>query len=86
MALQSATAISGHLVELAIGGVFSLQVWMVRALIDVRANTRASRQTLFGETGTNGINGKVNAHENRLWDHERKLTRLFAAMQLEDGQ
>lgn len=67
--------LNDHILELAIGGVFSLQVWMVRALTDVRADTRATRQTLFGETGDNGINGTVKQHEAQLRDHERRILR-----------
>jgi hypothetical protein len=73
---MSAAFLSEHLLELAVTGVFSLQVWMVRALIEVRADTRASRQTLFGETGTNGINGTVKEHTTELRDTDRRLTRL----------
>lgn len=76
MALQSAAFLNGHLIELAVGGVFSLQVWMVTALIDVRSDTRATRQTLFGETGDNGINGTVKEHTVELREHDRRLTRL----------
>jgi hypothetical protein len=76
MALQSTALVSGHLVELAVGGVFSLQLWMVRELIAIRADTRATRQTLFGETGDNGINGTVKEHAVELRDHDRRLTRL----------
>ena len=70
MALQSAALLSGHLIELAVGGVFSLQVWMVRALVEVRSDTRATRQTLFGETGDNWINGTVKEHAAELKEHE----------------
>lgn len=76
MALQATAAVSGHLLELAVTGVFGLQVWMVKALIDVRSDTRATRQTIFGENGDNGINGTVKAHELELRDHDRRITRL----------
>jgi hypothetical protein len=88
MALQSVTAVaavSSHLTELAITGVFTLQVWMVRALIEVRANTSASKQTLFGETGDNGINGTVKAHSIELRDHDRRLTRSETRLDVLDG-
>ena len=76
MALQSTALVSGHLVELAVGGVFSLQIWIFRELIAIRADTRATRQTLFGETGDNGINGTVKEHTIELRDHERRITRI----------
>jgi hypothetical protein len=85
MALQSVAAVSGHLTELAITGVFTLQVWMVRALIEVRANTSASKQTLFGETGDNGINGTVKQHATELRDHDRRITRAEARLDTLDG-
>lgn len=85
MALQSAAFVSGHLVELAVTGVFSLQVWMVRELVGIRADTRATRQTLFGETGDNGINGTVKEHAAELREHDRRITRNVARVAALDG-
>jgi hypothetical protein len=53
---------------------------MVKALIDVRSDTSATRQTIFGEQGDNGLNGDVKRHELDLRDHERRLTRLDGGM------
>lgn len=85
MALQSAAFLSGHLIELAVSGVFSLQVWMVRALVEVRSDTRATRQTLFGETGENGINGTVKYHTLKLEEHAERITRSEVRLSQLDG-
>jgi hypothetical protein len=78
MILQTSLAslISSHVIEFAVGGVLSLQLWMVRAMAEVRGNSRATRQTLFGETGDNGLNGTVKDHTHELKDLERRVTRL----------
>jgi hypothetical protein len=76
MALQSAADFGDHIVKIALGGVFTLQVWMVRALIDVRSDTRVTRTTLFGETGNNGINGTVRKHDDEIRGLEVRVARL----------
>jgi hypothetical protein len=76
MALQSVAGIGSHLLELAVGGVFALQVWVVKALIDVRSDTRVTRTTMFGETGNNGLNGMVREHERDLRDLDRRVTKI----------
>jgi hypothetical protein len=85
MALQSFATVSGYIVEHAIYGVFALQAWMVKALIDVRGDTRATRQTLFGETGENGINGTVKQHAVDLKDHEKRITHSEARWSALEG-
>jgi hypothetical protein len=76
MALQSIAGVANHLLELAVGGVFALQVWMVKALVDVRSDTRVTRTTLFGETGQNGINGAVRDQGRDLGDLRERVAKL----------
>ena len=58
---------------------------MVRALVEVRSDTRATRQTLFGETGDNGINGTVKQHASKLDDHAERITRSEVRLYNLDG-
>jgi hypothetical protein len=78
MILQTSLAslVSGHVIEFAVGGILSLQLWSVRAIAEVRAKSRANHQTMFGETGDNGINGTVKDHSRKLDDLLVRVARL----------
>jgi hypothetical protein len=78
MILQSSLAsiLGGHVIEWALGIVLSINLWMAKAMVEVRGNSRATQQTLFGENGDNGINGKVKDHARELKDLDRRVTRL----------
>lgn len=73
IASSSADPLGGHLVQAAVILILALQGWCVRAVLAATSELTKMRQTLFGETGDNGINGTQKKHADCLTDHEHTL-------------
>lgn len=66
----SAPSLSGHASEIGIAVLLALNGWQIKTTLAYRDEVRRLMQWAFGPEGGNGVNSRINDHDERISELE----------------